>query len=235
MNGPKLNLRCYLSSKKNLNYQIQDWGLIDYQIALDKQIELLNQISLNQAPETIIYCSHPPIVTLGRKTQEGDLFGWQGPQLQVARGGRATYHGPSQIVIYTLIKMKNPEFPRRDIIWLIRTLEKALIETLKFYKLNAKGKLENESSAQSQLENTGVWINEKKIASIGIGVKNWISYHGMAINIDFDPLAFQGLKPCGYSSSVMTSLEQETQKKINRSEFIFCFEPILIQQLFKPI
>lgn len=222
-----------MSKIKNTNYQIQDWGCIDYQVALDKQIQLLNQISLNQTPETIIYCSHPPIVTLGRKTQEGDLFGWKGAQLQVARGGRATYHGPSQIVIYTLIKMKNPVYPHRDIIWLIRTLENALIETLKFYGLHANGKLESDSTTQSQLENTGVWINEKKIASIGIGVKNWISYHGMAINIDFDPLAFQGLKPCGYNSSVMTCLEQETQKKINRSEFLSHFEPILIQQLFK--
>lgn len=198
---------------------IQNWGLIEYQKALEQQESLAKKIAHNQEPGLIVVCSHPPIVTKGRKTQAEDIFAWQGPIADVRRGGRATYHGPSQLVVYPLLNLafEPSPHPRKDVIWVIRSLEVALVNTLKLYGLEARGK--TSSGNDNSLEDTGVWIGAKKIASIGIGVVNWVSYHGIAINLDQDPNAFSGLKPCGYSPSIMTNLQSELEKPIERSPF----------------
>jgi lipoyl(octanoyl) transferase len=161
-----------------------------------------------------VWCSHPPVVTLGRGTQEGDLTDWTGDVVEVQRGGRATYHGPSQIVAYPILNLSTR---KRDLHQFMRNIELAIIETLKFY------------GVQSGISegNTGVWIGNKKIASIGIAVKKWVSYHGVAINIDHDSNAFTGLKPCGFTTETMISLEELTNTKINHQEFIEKFKHFL--------
>ncbi len=200
--------------------EIQDWGLIDYFESNKKQIELLERVHAESLPGIIVFCTHPEIVTLGRSTEEGDVFSWDGPVAEISRGGRATYHGPSQLVIYPIINLKHASRPaneQQNVAGHLRKLENAIIAWLKSLQVNAEGKtldLENRKPQQdyrgNAVEETGVWVDGKKIASLGIAVKKWITYHGAAINLYHDTKAFRGMYPCGFSQSVMTSVEAVT-------------------------
>ncbi len=190
---------------------IIDWGLIDYEQAYARQLELVEQVYHEQSPGFLVFCSHPEVVTLGRKTAPSDLCGWAGKTIEVNRGGRATYHGPSQLVIYPIYNLKHSELKtKQDIGWYMRSLERAMIDVLALYDIKAYGKLVTSGSQKApsaSLEDTGVWIEGRKIASLGVGVRHWITFHGMALNVFQDPLAFQGLRPCGYEPQIMISLE----------------------------
>ncbi len=187
--------------------KFENWGSIPYQDALNRQMELVHMVSEGDADELVAICSHPPVVTLGRATQQGDLTSWKGEVVEIQRGGRATYHGPSQVVAYPILDLSKRG---RDLHLFIRNIERAVIDSLKEYGVEA----------HTSEGNTGVWIGAKKIASIGIAVKKWVSYHGVAINIDHDPEAFQGLKPCGFSTETMVSLEELAGIKISHDEYI---------------
>lgn len=172
--------------------------------------------------DVIIFCSHPAVVTLGRATQTSDVTTWQGPILEVSRGGRATYHGPSQLVVYPILDLnKNrPHLSHKDIGAYLRTLEQVIISALSEFGVAAEGRsLQAKSSDLVATEETGVWVKAQKIASLGIAVKKWITYHGAAINLAHDPSAFQGLKPCGFSSQVMVSLEELISQPVNFADF----------------
>ena len=192
----------------------EDWGLIDYEQALQKQVDLVEAVSQDPShPGFLIFCTHPAVVTTGRQTKPEDIFAWQGPVVEVSRGGRATYHGPSQLVVYPILNLKFARHSRgpQEVRGYLRALEQAIVETLKEFGISAAGKAE--------AEETGVWVFDKKIASLGIAVKKWISYHGAAINLTFDPQAFAGMNPCGFKSDVMTSAEQQLGKPVDVSAF----------------
>jgi lipoyl(octanoyl) transferase len=198
-----------------------DWGLINYKESLDKQLELVEQVSHELShPGFLVFCSHPPVVTLGRQTKADDLSTWSGDTVEVSRGGRATYHGPSQLVVYLIMNIKNPRKNRgpQEIRGFLRDFESTIVNTVKTYGIEATGR------SEENIDDTGVWIpmgvgQFKKMASIGIAVKKWITYHGAAINLDFDQTAFQGINPCGYSSEKMISLQELLERKIDRTEF----------------
>ncbi len=214
---PNLFLR---KGRPQLEIIFEDWGLIEYQRALDKQLEYIEKVSTNpNHPDYLIFCTHPAVVTIGRQTQDGDVFSFDGPVIEVSRGGRATYHGPSQLVVYPMMNLKIPRKNRKpqEVQGFIRSLEEAIVKTLADYGIAAKGK--TASTGKSDLQDTGVWVQEKKIASIGIAVRKWISFHGAAINVLQDVTAFQGLKPCGYEGSVMTSLQEVINSPIDIAEF----------------
>jgi len=196
---------------------IEDWGLIDYEKALKKQENLVEIIAQKKLPGTIVFCTHPPIVTLGRKTQEGDVFAWEGPICEVSRGGRATYHGPSQLIVYPILNLdlENQKWPKQDLGYFLKNLENSIIETLKTYGVESIGKSLQTTSGEA----TGVWVGEKKIASLGIGVRKWVTYHGAAINLDDDPKAFFGMNPCGFKKEIMVSLGGLLGRKVDRNEF----------------
>lgn len=209
-------------SSLNPELEFQDWGLVPYQQALERQLEIVETVSLQNKPGVLIFCSHPPIVTLGRATQSQDVFSWQGETLEVSRGGRATYHGPSQLVIYPILNLQLERKGRKakEIAGYLRTFENCIVETLKSYDVNSVGRsLQKKSPHAEGADETGVWIGHQKIASLGIGVKKWVTYHGAAINLDYDPLAFRGLNPCGFQSSTMISLEQILNSPVDRDEF----------------
>lgn len=210
-----------------------NWGLIDYQTALNKQLELVETLHQNQEhPGYLIFCSHPPVVTTGRQTGPEDIFAWKGDIIEISRGGRATYHGPSQLVIYPIINLKNPRSGRgaQEIRGYLRAFEQAIVDTLKEYDVAAVGKTpQKQVGSLVETDETGVWVGSQKIASLGIAVKKWITYHGAAINLDHDPEAFQGLNPCGFKSSTMVSLENLLNRKISRDEFT----KKIIEQLYK--
>lgn len=200
-----------------------DWGTVDYSIALKRQLEYVEKVSQDEEhPGFLIFCTHPPVVTVGRQTKPEDIFAWKGSVVEVSRGGRATYHGPSQLVIYPILSLKHPRQQRgpQEIRGYLRDFEKAIVETLAEYGVQAQGKTPHKKLGENvETDETGVWIGPQKIASLGIAVKKWICYHGAAINLDYDPEAFQGLNPCGFQSSTMISLEQILEKKIDRAEF----------------
>ena len=146
--------------------EVQDWGLIDYRQAEKRQLELLEKVASGDSPDTLVVCQHPPVVTTGRGTQTGDVFAWTGDTIEVGRGGRATYHGPNQIVVYPIVKLSAENrkgLKARDINDYLRMLERSLVNTLTELGVNAE-------SREGPADATGVWVGEQKIASIGIGV-----------------------------------------------------------------
>lgn len=162
------------------------------------------------------------MVTTGRQTKPEDIFSFTGPVIEVSRGGRATYHGPSQLVIYPILNLKNSRQNRgpQEIRGYLRDFEKAIVQTLNEYKIKAVGKTAQKlEGADIESDETGVWVGSQKIASLGIAVKRWVTYHGAAINLDHDPEAFRGLNPCGFKSEIMVSVESLLNQKIDRAEF----------------
>lgn len=196
----------------------EDWGLINYDDALAQQADLVEKVHSENLPGYLIFCTHPPVVTLGRATKPGDVFGWPGPVMEVSRGGRATYHGPSQLVIYPILNLTHGRKGRKDreIVGYLRVFEDAIVEVLKSYGVEAQGRsLQKNPNTNSEADETGVWIENKKIASLGVAVRKWITFHGAAINLLFDPKAFQGLNPCGFTSNTMVSLEQVLDSEVD--------------------
>ena len=198
----------------------EDWGLIDYESALTKQLEYVEQVAADENhPGFLIFCTHAAVVTTGRQTKPEDIFAWQGPVVEISRGGQATYHGPSQVVVYPIINLKKPRAGRgaQEIRGYLRDFENAIVETLKHFDVPAEG------NQTDKVEDTGVWIETasglKKIASLGIAVKKWTTFHGAAINVLDDASAFQGINPCGYKSDTMISVEKFLGKKIKAEEF----------------
>lgn len=189
----------------------ENWGLVDYNEALSKQELYVEDVRSGVRPPTIIFCSHPPIVTKGRGTLAEDITTWSGPVQEINRGGRATYHGPNQVVIYPIIPLTEESNQRRarDIGSFLRQFELAIVDVLADLGIKAQGKsYQPKDSIQKTQEETGVWVGNKKVASLGLSIRHWVSFHGAALNVDFDPLAFKGLLPCGFQPSVMTTVEE---------------------------
>tara|TARA_B100001248_G_scaffold262695_1_gene261014 strand:+ start:175 stop:780 length:606 start_codon:yes stop_codon:yes gene_type:complete len=201
-----------------MTIEIIDLGLIDYQEALKKQMHAVEDV-LAGGQERVFFCSHPPVVTLGRASEEKDLQGWQGKTMEVSRGGRATYHGPGQVIVYPILDLSKRG---SDLHRHMRILELSVIHCLDHYGIEAEG---------DRKDATGVWVGDKKIASIGIAAKRWVSYHGLAFNLDHDPEAFKGISPCGFQQSVMTSLEDLRGEKMAREELQALLEEELLDLL----
>lgn len=202
--------------------EFQDWGLVPYEDALDRMLGLVEKVAAGEHPGALVFCSHPPVITLGRATQPGDVFAWDGPILEISRGGRATYHGPSQLVVYPVFSLKQERRGRapQEIAGYLRALEEAIVAALAEEGVEAVGKsLKKKNPDAAAADETGVWVGERKIASLGIAVKKWVTYHGAAINIDRDPKAFSGMNPCGFRRDVMVSLEDVLNRPISREDF----------------
>lgn len=151
--------------------ELVDFGVAPYGEVYDFQKKMVEEVSKGMREELLIACAHFPIVTLGRQTKEEDLISYKKEFFSIERGGQATYHGPGQIVIYPIIDLKKRE---HDLGHHLRSLEEAMIRALKKIGLEAHG-------AKGEKYPTGVWVEGKKIASIGIAVRRWITYHGLAL------------------------------------------------------
>ncbi len=200
----------------------EDWGLIAYPEAAKKQLQYVDELVASQRRDTIVFCSHPPTITKGRATKEDDIFNWQGEVLAVSRGGRATYHGPSQLVIYPIIDLsiERKNLKAKDLHGLMRTLEETTCLALKEFGIKTGGQAKAIPVGEDEeVDATGVWYEDKKLASIGIAVRKWISYHGIAINLEHDPNAFKGLNPCGFQSETMTDVESILGYAVSREQF----------------
>lgn len=201
-------------------------------------MDLVDEVSRDRSAETLIFCSHPAVVTIGRGTLPGDVFGWSGEIIEVNRGGRATYHGPSQIVVYPILDLN---CRGRDLHRYMRSLEDAVVSAVSEFGIVATGRksdfsetnaiTQTDTKIEAKIEATGVWVGKRKIASIGIGVRRWVSFHGLALNVRHDPEAFRGMKPCGFSTDTMTSMEDIVGSDVDRNKLKLILNRSLIQKL----
>jgi lipoyl(octanoyl) transferase len=210
--------------------KVEDWGHIEYESAVAKQLALLESVHAGSEDETLVFCSHPAVVTLGRGSSPEETAQWKGSVYESSRGGRATYHGPNQLVVYPILDLKRAHhgFKERDVHAYLRALENATVAVVREVGLTAA---EARTSKVGEISLTGVWAGEKKIASIGIAVRKWITYHGVAINVTNDPSAFVGIYPCGFAPSVMSSLEKELGCEIDKGDFAEICKGIFLSAL----
>lgn len=204
--------------------KLLDLGLIPYQTALETQLDSVSKVSSGEIKERVLLCSHPPVVTLGRSSaSQTDLESWSGETVEVSRGGRATYHGPNQQLIYPILDLTRTrnKVPARDVHAYLRSLENLVIDCLKAFDLKSEARtISIEQEGEKPLSLTGVWVGERKIASIGVAVKKWVTYHGVALNVEEDPQAFSGIRPCGFQRDIMTSMEKELGQAPSRKELV---------------
>lgn len=176
-----------------------EWlGRIDYQAGLRIQEERLDDC-LHNGEETVILLEHEPVYTIGRLPDKSSLrivSQLPYPVYETNRGGQATYHGPGQLVGYPIIDLRARG---RDLHCYLRNLEDLLIDLLNEFKI-VGSKVEGK---------TGVWVQDRKIASIGVGVRKWVTMHGFALNVASDLSGFLNIIPCGLSGVRMTSISIE--------------------------
>ena len=184
---------------------IYDLGLIDYKEAHRLMLNLVEKRIAREVADTVLLLEHYDVYTLGRKGREENVIDKSIPVYRVERGGDATYHGPGQLVTYVVVGLTELGLGVAEFVHL---LEEACIQTLRRFGIEA-GRVEGKP---------GVWVGGKKIASIGLAVKNWVTYHGMAINVNTDLSKFYGIRPCGMDSDIMTSMERCLGKKVGLTE-----------------
>ena len=183
--------------------QLVEAGRVPYDRALDWQRTLAQaRIDGRLEEDLLLLLEHPPVVTLGRTAQGAHVLRPEGVDVvEVERGGDVTFHGPGQLVGYPIFGLHGPPY-RQDLHWYLRTLEDALIAAL----------AELGIPAERKTGYTGVWTGAgggRKIASIGVHVKQWVTWHGFALNVTTDLAQFERIVPCGIPGVEMTSVERE--------------------------
>jgi lipoyl(octanoyl) transferase len=177
--------------------RVRELGCVPYADALAMQEDLVAAVGADAGDETLLLLEHPPVYTLGRGADAADLRGAPQrlgvPVFRIGRGGGATFHGPGQLVAYPVVHLRAAG---RDVQRYIRILEAALIATCGHYGV----------AAVTPPDQTGVWVGPDKIASIGIGVRRGVAYHGVALNVSTDLSFFAHIVPCRGSGLNVTSL-----------------------------
>ncbi|MBD3257336.1 lipoyl(octanoyl) transferase LipB [candidate division GN15 bacterium] len=181
-------------------------GRVDYARALSWQHGLVKMRKDGFARDTIITVEHPPVLTVGKDDNPENYAHCDIEPVAIERGGDVTYHGPGQLVVYFIFNLARRG---RDLHLFMDNIQEGIIRTLADYDVEAA----------RNSENTGVWVGKKKLASIGVAVKNWITFHGAAVNLNTDLSAFDQINPCGLEASVMTTLADQTGGEIAMSEF----------------
>jgi lipoyl(octanoyl) transferase len=182
-------------------------GRIAFPQALEIQNEALNHCD-QAGEETLFLLEHDPVYTIGRRLDKSSLRDFNRlpfPVHEINRGGQATFHGPGQLVGYPILDLRKRG---KDLHAYIRRLESTVIQIVKSFGIDAvpsEGK-------------TGVWVENRKIASIGIGVRRWITMHGFALNVSSDLNGFMYITPCGLTGVRMTSLSLETAREVSMEE-----------------
>jgi lipoate-protein ligase B len=183
---------------------VADLGRRPYAEALDLQRELARaRISGELAQDLLLLVEHPPVVTLGRSAKEGHLVVGRGALegrgievYEVERGGDVTFHGPGQLVGYPIVDLRRH---KQDLHWYLRQLEEALIRAVGEYGI----------TGERNAAYTGVWTAGRKLASIGVHAREWVTWHGFALNVTTDLAFFDLIVPCGIQAVTMTSVERE--------------------------
>ena len=191
---------------------LMNLGLVPYAEAFELQRSLAGAVSQGAIPETVIFLEHPPVVTIGRRTEtESELHIPENAAVEIAetdRGGKSTFHGPGQLVCYPILDLHEHG---KDVKRYVRNLEQALIRTLAAFGL--------EGVRYDGL--TGVWMGPsngqgpRKIASIGVHVSHWVTTHGYALNVDLDPAPFtEWITACGLEDAQFTTMSRELERPL---------------------
>ncbi len=183
---------------------VVDLGRRSYGDALDLQRQVARaRIVGDVDQDVLLFVEHPPVITLGRSSKAAHMLATpehlrrQGVELfEVERGGDVTFHGPGQLVGYPIIDLKRH---RQDLHWYLRQVEQFLIDALATYGLRGT----------RRPPYTGVWLDERKVASIGVHARDWVTWHGFALNVATDLRYFDLIVPCGIQAVQMTSLHTE--------------------------
>jgi lipoyl(octanoyl) transferase len=192
---------------------LADLGLVDYREAWDLQRAVAAAVAAGELPDTVLMLEHPPTITLGRRTEEGEVHVPEGADVEIVevdRGGKSTYHGPGQLVCYPILDLARHG---EDVKKYCRDLEEALIRTTAAFGV-----------ASTRIEGlTGVWLERppRKIASIGIHLTKWISTHGYALNVDLDPAPFtEWITACGLDGYAFTSMTRELGRSVSVADVL---------------
>jgi len=187
---------------------VRDFGLTAYETVWEAQTLLVEQRLADEVGDTILLGEHPPVITLGRNTHAENLLSPTIPVVTIERGGDVTYHGPGQLIAYPIFKLPSE---RRDLHRFLRDLEEVIILTLAEFGL--KG--------ERNPGWTGVWLTDRatgelrKLASIGVAVRKWVTYHGLALNVNPDLSHFAQINPCGLQSDMMTSMQAQLDEPVS--------------------
>lgn len=205
---------------------IIDLGLMDYKEAWDLQQLLWSKRVEDEVPDLLLILEHPHVITLGRRGNRSHLKVSQEvmdamkiPVFHVERGGDVTYHGPGQMVAYPILNLKDYGY---RLIRYVSQLEEVILSVLRDFGIEGK----------KDLSNRGVWAEGDKIASIGVAIKRWVSFHGIALNYATDLKYFELINPCGLEGAKITSIEKILGRNIPRNKLVerICFH---FKQTFK--
>jgi lipoyl(octanoyl) transferase len=186
---------------------LMNLGVTDYLEAWELQRSLAAAVTQGAIPDTVLLLEHPPTITLGRRTDDGEVHIPAGVAVEVVetdRGGKSTFHAPGQLVCYPILDLKRHG---RDVKLYVRNLEQAIVRTVAAFGV--------EASCISGL--TGVWLHSppRKIASIGVHISRWVTTHGYALNVDLDPAPFtEWITACGLDDAAFTTLARETGRRV---------------------
>jgi lipoyl(octanoyl) transferase len=196
---------------KRGGYVMQLDGLVPYGEALELQRSLAGAVSQGALPDTVLLLEHQPVITLGRRTDEGEVHVPEGAAVEIVetdRGGKSTYHGPGQLVCYPIFDLTRHG---QDVKRYCRDLEEALIRTLAAVGVEA-----------TRIEGlTGIWVESppRKVASIGIHISKWVTTHGYALNVDLDPAPFTDwITACGLEDTAFTTIARELGRPVPVAE-----------------
>jgi lipoyl(octanoyl) transferase len=186
-------------------------GETPYLEAWELQRSLAGAVSQGAIPDTIVLLEHPPVITLGRRTETGELHVPEGAAVEVVetdRGGKSTYHGPGQLIAYPILDLNRHG---RDVKKYCRDLEETVIRAVAPFGLEA-----------TRIDGlTGVWLQSppRKICSIGIHISRWVTTHGYALNVDLDPAPFTDwITACGLEDAAFTTIARETGRVVSVDE-----------------
>ena len=185
-------------------WRVLDPGTQPFRDAWAKQLAIVDERQRDEVPDTLIVVEHPHVFTLGRRREAGQnvLAPGDVEVIEIERGGDVTYHGPGQIVAYPIVLLGDGE---RDLHRYLRNLEEAVIVTCGRFGLRA----------DREPGKTGVWLTtsegmRRKLCSLGIACRKWVTFHGLALNVTTDLAYFSRINPCGFEARVMTSLASLT-------------------------
>jgi lipoyl(octanoyl) transferase len=192
---------------------------MDYLTALELQEQLVASKQRAPSADVLLFVEHPHVYTLGRGGKESNVLApKEVPVHRTSRGGDVTYHGPGQLVVYPIVDLRSKL--RKDVHRYVRNLELSAIRTLKDFGL----------TAARRPPYTGIWIDNRKIAAIGVAVRRSITYHGLALNVNPDLSYFERIIPCGLTWAEVTSMQKEIgaeQSLSNvRQQFLYHFAQI---------
>lgn len=176
-----------------MSMQLLDLGRKEYKSVWELQKQIAERRARGETPDTLILVEHEHVITLGRKTSAENLKQQDIPIYQVERGGDATYHGPGQLVGYPIVLLEDHDIRR-----FVGMLEEVLVRTVSDFEIRG----------ERREGHRGVWVGGKKLASIGVAVTNWVTYHGFALNVNTDLSYFALIRPCGLDPELLTSMEK---------------------------